>query len=331
MADAPVGYWRFGETSGTNAADESANANPGKYLNGVVLGVPGAVQTDANPAARFDGGNDRVNLGDPASGIFDFGTEDFSVEAWVKTSENNERSIVGKRDASRYWQVTVTDDGSQTGRLRANVFDGVVVRQVYSTRRVDDGAWHHVAVLFDRDSGVRFYTDGLPAGFVAAPMTGDLSNAGLLQVGKISGYPEFKGDIDEVAVYRGLLSAERIEAHFHAAGIDTTAPVITLTSPPDGSPDASPTPTFSGTAGTALGDSTTVSVLVYAGSDTGGAPVQTLTTTRAGDGSYSVAAATPLVPGVYTAEATQEDLSLNVGSSETATFTVLDDTPPPPP
>lgn len=330
VADGPTGYWRFGETSGTVAADETANAVRGTYQNGVVLGVPGALATDPNAAARFDGGNDKVTFGDPASGILDFGTEDFSVEAWVKTSVNDERAIIGKRDATRYWQVTVTDDGSQIGRVRANVFDGTVSRQVYSLHRVDDGAWHHVVVLFDRDSGVRFYTDGLPSGFTAAPMPGDLGNTAPLLVGKVSGYAEFKGDIDEVAVYRGLLPAERVEAHFHAAANDTTPPAVTLTSPAAGSSTTSTTPAFSGTAGMAVGDSTTVAVSVYPGAGASGPPVQTLVATRAADGSYSVAGS-ELALGEYTAQAAQTDRTENVGVSEISTFTVVDGAPPPPP
>jgi hypothetical protein len=51
--------------------------------------------------------------------------------------------------------------------LRANIFDGSVSRQAYSTRRVDDGAWHHIAVQFDRHFGIRFYVDGVAAGSAA--------------------------------------------------------------------------------------------------------------------------------------------------------------------
>ena len=60
--------------------------------------------------------------------------------------------------------MTVTDDGSRTGQLRANVFDGVVSREVYSLHRVDNGVWHHIAILFDRDAGIRFYIDGVSPG-----------------------------------------------------------------------------------------------------------------------------------------------------------------------
>jgi hypothetical protein len=330
LADGPAGYWRLGETTGTIAADRTANANRGTYVNGVTLGVQGALQTDLDRAARFDGGNDLVTMGDPANGSLDFGTDDFTAEAWVNVTANDERVLIGKRETARFWQITLTDDPNHAGQLRANVNDGVVTRQAYSTRRVDDGAWHHVIVRFDRDAGISFFVDATPAGTTAGAMTGDISNAGALQVSKLSGYPNLRGDVDEVAVYRSLLSLQRIEAHYHATLVDDTAPVVTLVTPADGSSTTDPTPDFAGTAGTQLGDSATVTVKLYAGSEASGTPVQTIETPVAVDGSYAADASAPLEIGTYTARAEQSDRSGNVGLSSTSTITIEAGDPPPP-
>ena len=69
----------------------------GHYLSGTLLGAPGALVYDTNTSAGFDGGDDRVDMGDPVSGSIDFGTQDFSVEAWVKATANDERAIISKR------------------------------------------------------------------------------------------------------------------------------------------------------------------------------------------------------------------------------------------
>lgn len=83
-----------------------------------------------NTAARFDGVDNRVNMGDPATGLFDFGTSDFSVEAWIKQTANGNRTLIGKRSSSsRYWHVLVTSDAGHVGQLRANLRDGSVLRQ----------------------------------------------------------------------------------------------------------------------------------------------------------------------------------------------------------
>jgi subtilisin-like proprotein convertase family protein len=100
---------------------------------------------------------------------------------------------------------------------------------------------------------------------------------------------------------------------------DTTAPVVTLTSPADGSDTNDTTPTLSGSAGTAAGDLTTVTVKVWSGTGTSGSPLHTLTTTRSG-GSWSTDAPT-LAPGTYTARAEQSD-SANTGFSSANTFRV---------
>jgi large repetitive protein len=228
IADAPRAYWRLGETTGGYAQDEVGNAT-GSYLQGPALGRPGALTGDADLAVGFDGGDDRVSMGDPADGSLDFGAGDFSVEAWVRPTANDERAIASKKPLGGlpYWQFTVTDDGSQIGRIRANIFDGTTTRQAYGPAvRVDDGAWHHVVVEFDRDAGISIYVDGASA-FTAGAVPGDISGAGDFLIGKATGQAQFKGDVDEVAVYAGLLSPERVIAHYRT-GVDgpsdTTVP-----------------------------------------------------------------------------------------------------------
>jgi hypothetical protein len=173
-------------------AADAVGANPGSYLSGVTLGALGALASDANTAARFDGTDDRVSMADPANGSLDLGTSDFTVEAWGKTSVNGERAFVSKRASSSgpYWQFTVSDDPGHQGEIRANVSAGST-REVYGPAiRVDDNAWHHVVVVYDRDAGITVYVDG------------------------VSRY--FAGDLDEVAIYPHVLPAARVLAHLSA-------------------------------------------------------------------------------------------------------------------
>jgi hypothetical protein len=105
--------------------------------------------------------------------------------------------------------------------------------------------------------------------------------------------------------------------------IDTKAPVVTLTSPASGSSRLE-LPTFTGVAGTAAGDSGSVTVNVYAGSSASGSPVQAPTTLAGANGGYSVLASAPLQAGTYTAQAVQKDAAGNAGTSAVTTFTVGD-------
>jgi hypothetical protein len=102
---------------------------------------------------------------------------------------------------------------------------------------------------------------------------------------------------------------------------DMTPPLVTLTQPAPGTRTSDTTPLFAGVGGTAMGDSTTVTIKIYAGSAPVGTPVQTLTTTRDSFGAYSVSAAA-LQEGTYTAQAEQSDLAGNLGQSAPVTFAI---------
>ena len=221
LADAPRGYWRLGELSGSTAANEVAGGAAGAYQNGVALGLSGGLVGDVNKSIGLDGTNDQVSMGDPANGSFDFGTADFSVESWVKTSANNERVIIAKRSSDSstpYWQVTISDDGGHLGHVRANAFDGVDSVAAYGPAiRVDNNAWHHVAVVFDRDQGITVWVDGTSQTTSGAfPRT--ISNTAALLVGKSPNpsFPYFQGQVDEVALYAGVLTGARVGAHRNA-------------------------------------------------------------------------------------------------------------------
>jgi large repetitive protein len=110
--------------------------------------------------------------------------------------------------------------------------------------------------------------------------------------------------------------------------IDTAPPVVTITSPADGSSTTSTSPILSGSAETAADDLPTITVQLFSGSTTGSqAPVETLKIPSSG-GSWS-ATLGGLGLGTYTARAEQEDEAGNLGTSAPVTFTVT--TPPPPP
>jgi len=55
-ADAPAGYWRLGESSGTTASDASGNARHGTYVGAVTLGQTGALTGDLNTAIVLNNG-----------------------------------------------------------------------------------------------------------------------------------------------------------------------------------------------------------------------------------------------------------------------------------
>jgi hypothetical protein len=103
--------------------------------------------------------------------------------------------------------------------------------------------------------------------------------------------------------------------------LDSTPPVVGLTSPAAGATTDDPTPTFSGAAGTASGDASSVTLRVYAGSGTGGTLVRTLAAPVSGS-TWTVTDTTNLSEGTYTARAEQTDAGSNTGFSAAHTFTI---------
>src|SRR5438876_92825 len=56
LADSPLGYWRLGDLqTSLVAVDASGNGRDGIYTRGVVNEVPGAIVSDTDTAATFDG------------------------------------------------------------------------------------------------------------------------------------------------------------------------------------------------------------------------------------------------------------------------------------
>ena len=106
---------------------------------------------------------------------------------------------------------------------------------------------------------------------------------------------------------------------------DVTPPAVSLATPAVAGTPGGATPTFSGTAGNAPGDSPVVTVRIHGGPTTSGPLVQSVTTTRSGP-SWSVTLTAPLAPGTYTAQAEQADAAGNVGVSSPITFTVTGET-----
>jgi Bacterial Ig-like domain len=98
-------------------------------------------------------------------------------------------------------------------------------------------------------------------------------------------------------------------------------PTVTLTVPGNGASTNDTTPTLSGAADNAAGDSQTVTVKIYSGTTATGTVLQTKTPSRGTGTTWSTTAST-LGPGTYTAVATQTDTAGNTGTSNANTFTV---------
>jgi hypothetical protein len=218
LSASPGAYWRLGETSGTSAADETG-ANPGTY-DSVELNQPGALSSDGNPSASFDGVQSHVSV--PPSPSFDMSSA-VTVEFWAKrrTISGTYQVLVGKpgdgHSKNENYAVWLTPSNKYT----AYFGNGASVVAV-QTPAILDTNWHYVVATND-GSTVKIYLDGVlkQTTFTTLSLT---PNSQPLNLGRGNGNRYFfNGSLDEVAVYPNALSAGSVQAHYNRA-ISSGAP-----------------------------------------------------------------------------------------------------------
>ena len=110
--------------------------------------------------------------------------------------------------------------------------------------------------------------------------------------------------------------------------VDTTPPVVTITSPENNVELSKSRPTFSGVVGKAKGDLPTVTLKIFTGKPASGSPLQTLLLTPKANGRWSTESSGPKLPdGTYTAQAEQSDVAGNTGVSAPSSFTIKTHSP----
>jgi hypothetical protein len=207
LADAPAGYWRLGELSGTTAADSSGNGNAGSYLNGVSLGQPGAVAGDN--AARFDGVDDTVQVA--SSGSLS-PTGALTLEAWAKSSTptwNTSGALLSKHAAYALYPLA----GTRWLAFAVNVQGSV---RLLFAQPQDITLGHHYVGTYDGQT-LRLYLDGQLVDQQAASGPIATSTTPLYLAHDDQGGGGYGAlTLDEVAVYSHALSAARVQAHLAA-------------------------------------------------------------------------------------------------------------------
>ncbi len=185
-----VGWW-----SGDNTPeDETAFANDGTLVGGATY-APGMVGT----AFSFASTSDYVSV--PDAPALDFGTGDFTIDAWIRTTAPN-GIIVSKTDGSATNPIGYHFYTS-SGGISLGIGDGVQTNTVVGIGpNVNDGQWHFVAVTVQRGtpSVFTFYLDGQvnAVTVTANNPTGSISNAFPQLIGRhpLVPYLGFIGQID---------------------------------------------------------------------------------------------------------------------------------------
>ncbi|MGJ8683817.1 MAG: LamG-like jellyroll fold domain-containing protein [Nonlabens sp.] len=134
-----------------------------------------------------------------------------SIEAWIKTTANSVPNAGGR-------QQIIADFGSFTtgGRFTFNVLWGGAIRLevggngVSGTVAVNDGNWHHVAVVYDPANSagtVALYVDGNLDTTGTPTVSVNIGNTTPFTIGRrVDGVNNFTGSIDEVRFWNRALT-----------------------------------------------------------------------------------------------------------------------------
>lgn len=212
-AEGALGIWKLDEQDGP-AQDSSPHQNPGT-LKGKGIRRGEAGHNAAGRSYHFDA-HSAVQILD--RGTFSFDSSDsFTVQCWVK-AESDGMLLVKPGAFAVYLR---------NGTVAAWLMQfGGQVREATGSQQVADGAWHHVAAVFDRQrQRLALYVDGkldtpdgastaqnpvdisaLGASRSAEPITLGCGSMGLFKGGSVGS--GLTGWLDEVSILHGALRPE---------------------------------------------------------------------------------------------------------------------------
>lgn len=214
LADAPVGYWKLDEATGTAAADSSGGGRTGTIVNTPVLGAAGVFPGER--AITFAAASSQqVSVASLPTTVID----NYAIECWVKLTALPTASVLFLMNG---------DDGAPNGGWgvgagTANAVDGFFggVSQFSSTHTFTTLGWHHIVMT--REAGTdKFYVNGVLYGAAATPApkapVGGLAIGCQPRAGSTP-YRFVSATMNHLAVYNIALTAAKVSAHYNALAV----------------------------------------------------------------------------------------------------------------
>lgn len=169
-----------------------------------------------NNALSFDGANDY--LFSYYGGVSSNNAR--TVEAWIRTTKITDPNSGGSQSVIVDWGAMGTGT-----RFTFNVLWNNTIRLevggngVNGSTAVNDGNWHHVAVVYNpslSSNSIKLFVDGNLDGQGDLTVSVNTSNTNAILVGqRVDNVNLFEGDIDEVRIWDIALSASQIASNYN--------------------------------------------------------------------------------------------------------------------
>ena len=187
-----------GSNAATTTNDESNSTHSVTFAGGAQIST---AESKFGGSSLYLNGDSGTKLTISQSSDVDFGTGDFTIEFWIKTSLSNNdsqsRRVIsfGDNNATRI-QIFLSSDGIDFYDTSSVKVDGDI--------DVADGNWHHVA--FTRSgTSLKGFVDGVQSGSTATNST-DYDNAAALTIGAYAstGLGRVVGYLEDLRITKGL-------------------------------------------------------------------------------------------------------------------------------
>jgi hypothetical protein len=217
-----VAYWSLDEMNGTTAQDSSINDND-LTLNSSSWTTSGKVSSAWN-------GTNATWMSRADDSDFDMSaTDDYSATFWFKSDAASNPAgteyLLNKANATTAGYAIYANT---SGQVCFGIDDDTTWSPDVAsctTADVYDGTWHHISAVRDTTADkLLIYLDGILVDSDSDSTTATLENSLSLYVGDRDGTDngdEFAGDIDEIKIYRAVLTADQAKI-VHNTGSATT-------------------------------------------------------------------------------------------------------------
>ena len=244
LADNPVAYYRFGESSGTVATDSSSNSLDGTYVNSPLLGTTGG-GLGSDDAVAFSRASSQYLATPDAAKSFSSALGSSSYEfVFSGTNANNRVMLYGTANDGLTTNSHASINDGESGRFRFYIRDesGKIIGGYFDDATLLDGSYHHLLWTYDHTGAaltdrLKAYADGMPqelifnggsqapsnfsSEFDYVPYVGAMNNRGSI-------YSPFDGVIDEAAFYTTVLTEQDVLDRAYALGVGVPEPTSVL-------------------------------------------------------------------------------------------------------